>query len=295
MPVLRRTHDHHRDFPTRDAATRAAGLSRTNRDGDAVTRHGSRPSDVVVMSLRPATLRAPSGSPASSSTLISDAISGLAHPQTPSAALPIRGRGSASRSPDKTSRTAIASSRVNTTPITHDTAKPSNPHKPRTAHRGFVLRRLSYAKRRPKLFTEGDNPLSAIGPLERPFAVTVGHGKRLNYFNAPAVSRDTIGEVERLAVDRELDVAEHVEIEAGRGDDDVGIEPLARLQVWHWRAHWEFLGGNVGASASSASESSATPRNPGIASRKSAFSADRPSIEDTVGRALLHLVQLRTN
>ena len=80
LSVLRRTHDHHRDFPTRDAATRAAGSSRTNRDGDAVTRHGSRPSDVVVMSLRPATLRAPSDSPASLSTLIQHAISGFAHP-----------------------------------------------------------------------------------------------------------------------------------------------------------------------------------------------------------------------
>src|SRR6476620_9731282 len=78
--MLRRTHDHHRDFPTRDAATRAAGLSHTNRDGDPVTRHGSRPSDVVVMSLRPSTHRAPRGSPASLSTLISDAISGFAHP-----------------------------------------------------------------------------------------------------------------------------------------------------------------------------------------------------------------------
>jgi len=35
-----------------------------------------------------------------------------------------------------------------------------NPHKHPTAARRFVLRRLSYAKRRPKLFTVGDWPLS---------------------------------------------------------------------------------------------------------------------------------------
>ena len=41
---------------------------------------------------------------------------------------------------------------------------------------------------------------------------------------------DGVGEVERLAVDREVDVAQHAEVEAGRGDDDVGLELLAGLQ-----------------------------------------------------------------
>ena len=35
---------------------------------------------------------------------------------------------------------------------------------------------------------------------------------------------DGVGEVERLAVDGEVDVAEHAEVEAGGGDDDVGVE-----------------------------------------------------------------------
>jgi hypothetical protein len=49
-------------------------------------------------------------------------------------------------------------------PAEHHTHHPqhrqiSNPHKPRTAHRGFVLRRLSHAKRRPKLLTIAFGPL----------------------------------------------------------------------------------------------------------------------------------------
>jgi len=43
---------------------------------------------------------------------------------------------------------------VNATPVTPSTTRSSNPHKPQAAHRGFVPRRLSYAKGRPKLFTE---------------------------------------------------------------------------------------------------------------------------------------------
>ena len=47
-------------------------------------------------------------------------------------------------------------SRVNTTPVILSTRNSSNPHKPRTTHRGFVPRGLSDAKRRPKLFTKPD-------------------------------------------------------------------------------------------------------------------------------------------
>ena len=41
---------------------------------------------------------------------------------------------------------------------------------------------------------------------------------------------DGIGEIQRLAVDRKRDVAEHAEIEPGRGDDDVGLELVAGFQ-----------------------------------------------------------------
>ena len=47
-------------FQRWDAAARAASLSRTNRDGDAVTRHGPCPRYVVAMRLRPSTHRASS-------------------------------------------------------------------------------------------------------------------------------------------------------------------------------------------------------------------------------------------
>ena len=51
---------------------------------------------------------------------------------------------------------AIPKSAVNAKPITPGTANSSNPHKPRTAHRGFVPRGLSDAKRHPKLFTKAE-------------------------------------------------------------------------------------------------------------------------------------------
>ena len=41
---------------------------------------------------------------------------------------------------------------------------------------------------------------------------------------------DGVREDERLAVDHEVDVPQHIEVEAGRGDDDVGLEQLAGLQ-----------------------------------------------------------------
>ena len=50
----------------------------------------------------------------------------------------------------------VLGSRKNTTPVSPSTANSLNPHKPRAEHRGFVPRGLSYAKRRPKLFTEAD-------------------------------------------------------------------------------------------------------------------------------------------
>jgi len=44
------------------------------------------------------------------------------------------------------------------------TANFRNPHKHPTVDRGFVLRRLSNAKRRPKLFTEAARPLFGAWP-----------------------------------------------------------------------------------------------------------------------------------
>ena len=54
---------------------------------------------------------------------------------------------------------------MNTTPVTLSTRNSSNPHKPRTTHRGFVPRGLSYANRRPKLFTQSDVLLTGFRTL----------------------------------------------------------------------------------------------------------------------------------
>src|ERR1700733_8834675 len=56
---------------------------------------------------------------------------------------------------------AVLSSQANTRLATPGTSKSSNPHKPHPTHRGFVPRGLSDAKRRPKLFTISNSPLSA--------------------------------------------------------------------------------------------------------------------------------------
>ena len=55
---------------------------------------------------------------------------------TPSATLPGRGLGSVPRIPGKT---------FGRPPVTPSTTKFSNAHKPLTVHRGFALRRVSYA------------------------------------------------------------------------------------------------------------------------------------------------------
>jgi hypothetical protein len=57
---------------------------------------------------------------------------------------------------------AIPKSTVNAEPGTPGTANFSNLHKPQAAHRGFVPRGLSYAKRRPKLFTNAERPLWSV-------------------------------------------------------------------------------------------------------------------------------------
>ena len=152
LSVLRRAHDHHRNLPTLDAAARAAGFSRINRDDDAVTRHGSYLLRRVVASPhRPSPYHAPGDTPAPSITPIPHVIADFAHPRHRSSALIAA----------TTAGAAVPGSRVNTTPVTLSTRNSSNPHKPRTAHRGFVPRGHSYAKRRPKLFTEAERPLSS--------------------------------------------------------------------------------------------------------------------------------------
>ena len=53
----------------------------------------------------------------------------------------------------------------------------------------------------------------------------VGHAGEQNTAVRPA-----FGEVEHLAVDGHYDIAEHRHVEAGRGDNDVGLELAARFQ-----------------------------------------------------------------
>src|SRR5580658_7396854 len=99
---------------------------------------------------------------------------------------PTRGIGAVSGLAGKTAGTAVLGCRVTTTPLTLGTRNSSNPHKPRTTHRGFVPRGLSYAKRRPKLFTRAATPrlwaVAALGVPDgyAPPAVLTngGHGSR---------------------------------------------------------------------------------------------------------------------
>jgi hypothetical protein len=81
LSVLRRTHDHHRNLPSLDAAARAASLSRVNRDDDAMTRHGSCKCYVVAIWHRPSTHRAPGDTLAPSITPIPHVIADFAHPR----------------------------------------------------------------------------------------------------------------------------------------------------------------------------------------------------------------------
>jgi hypothetical protein len=78
--LLRWAHDHHRNFPTLDAAARAASFSSINRDDDAVTRHVSYLHRAVALLHRPSAHRAPNGSPVSLSAMIPDATTDFGHP-----------------------------------------------------------------------------------------------------------------------------------------------------------------------------------------------------------------------
>jgi hypothetical protein len=80
LSVLRQTHDHHRNLPALDAAARAASLSRTNREDDAMTRHGSCPHRVVASPVRPSIRCVPIDTPVPLCTQIQDAIAEFACP-----------------------------------------------------------------------------------------------------------------------------------------------------------------------------------------------------------------------
>jgi hypothetical protein len=93
---------------------------------------------------------------------------------------PTRGIGAVPCLAGKTTAATVLASRVNTTPVTLTTRNSSNPHKPRATHRGFVPRGLSYAKRRPKLFTGAAGQLSG-GERKKPTSrcgVTEGKSPR---------------------------------------------------------------------------------------------------------------------
>src|SRR6266851_4515447 len=86
--MLWRAHDHHRDLPTLDATARATGCSRTNRDGDAVTRHGLSLHRIVALWHPPSIPCAPIGSPALFSLPIPTEIARFVH-QPPRIGAPV--------------------------------------------------------------------------------------------------------------------------------------------------------------------------------------------------------------
>src|SRR6202034_4942562 len=57
----------------------------------------------------------------------------------------------------------------------------------------------------------------------------VGEVRQTGEHDAPI--GDGLGEVDRLAVDREHDIPQDAHVEAGRGDDDVGVQHLAGDQA----------------------------------------------------------------
>ena len=88
-------------------------------------------------------------------------------PMTPSPTLRTDGLGSATRLIAKTLEMPIPDCPDTAVTANTRTAKSSNPHKPLPEGRGFVLRRLSYAYRRPKLFTDVKS-LPILTPFSRP-------------------------------------------------------------------------------------------------------------------------------
>src|SRR5204863_469456 len=71
--------------------------------------------------------------------------------------------------------------------------------------------------------------IRAQGPARAEIAEYPSHIRHTGEHHA-AIG-DGIGEDERLTVDREGDVAERAEVKPGGGDNDVGLEALAALQL----------------------------------------------------------------
>src|SRR5271168_5218275 len=93
---------------------------------------------------------------------------------------------------------AIPQSTANAKPVTPGAANSSNPHKPRATHRGFVPRGLSYAKRRPKLFTKAERQLWS----ERGRKPAVRSACTVRPTNAVVALRVTRGELALLQLTR---------------------------------------------------------------------------------------------
>jgi hypothetical protein len=92
--------DHHRNIPGLDAAARAASLSRTNRDDDAMTRHSSCPRYVVASPVRPSIHCVTIDTPVPLCTQIQDAISDFAC-AWPRISTPIARQGLCNGDPEK--------------------------------------------------------------------------------------------------------------------------------------------------------------------------------------------------
>ena len=67
--------------------------------------------------------------------------------------------------------------------------------------------------------------VGAHGPGRAKVAEDIGHVGHVREHDATV--RPALRVVERLAVDREVDVAQHIHVEAGGGDDDVGVQMVA--------------------------------------------------------------------
>ena len=144
------THDHHRDVRALASAPCTTALHSTIPEKFAVTRHGLPQFPPAAPLLRPTPEFAPS------------VVSDLATP--PLASDLHRHANRCSGNSDRSHHVQRRSLPVVTSPRS---AENRNTHRPLSAARGFVPRRLSYASRRPKLFTKADGPLWTIGVLER--------------------------------------------------------------------------------------------------------------------------------
>jgi hypothetical protein len=138
---------------------RTTALHSTNREKFAVTRHGLPQFPAAAPSLRPAIKFAPS--------VVSDA---------PKPLLPAIPTGNAIRPSDNSDRSHHVPRLPLPVVTSPRSAENRNTHRPSSAARGFVPRRLSYAWRRPKLFTEGERRLPTAGRAEQTFTSAVPNG-----------------------------------------------------------------------------------------------------------------------